>query len=169
MIRHYLHCKFRQIILLAVSLLSTPTGSEINYFRRAKSFLLRLLGVLVGENLEIQSGLFAYNGKRLQVGSNCVIGANTQIWDYSKIKIGDNFLGSKNLTLISGTHNTADYSSMPGPISLGDRIWVGINVTICGPVTIGNDVIIGAGAVVLNSFPDGVIIGGIPAKILSKR
>lgn len=137
--------------------------------RAVKSALLRRYGYIIGRNLEIQTGLFIYKRGNLVLGSDCVIGANTQVWNYSSVKIGSNFLGSKNLTIISGTHDTKNYSNLPGPVEIGDRVWAGINVTICGPVSIGSDVIIAAGAVVVSDFPANVVIGGVPARILKTR
>lgn len=53
-------------------------------------------------------------------------------------------------------------------IEIGDNCYIGTNVTILGPVKIGNNVIIGAGAVVVNDIPDNVVIGGIPAKVIKR-
>ncbi len=59
---------------------------------------------------------------------------------------------------------TADSS-----ISIGDNCYISTGVTILGPVKIGNNVTIAAGAVVLNDVPDNVVIGGVPAKILKHK
>jgi serine O-acetyltransferase len=50
---------------------------------------------------------------------------------------------------------------------LGDRIYIGPNVVLCGRITIGNDVAIGANAVVTKSIPKTAVVAGIPAKIIS--
>lgn len=49
---------------------------------------------------------------------------------------------------------------------IGDRVWIGSGAVLMGNIRIGNDVIIGANAVVTKSVPSGCIIGGIPAKII---
>lgn len=51
-------------------------------------------------------------------------------------------------------------------IEIGDNCYISTGVTILGPVKIGNNVTIGAGAVVTKDVPDGAIIGGIPARII---
>ena len=51
-------------------------------------------------------------------------------------------------------------------ITIGDNCYISTGVTILGPVTIGNGVTIGAGAVVTKDIPDGAVVGGIPAKAL---
>ena len=51
-------------------------------------------------------------------------------------------------------------------IVVGDNCYVGTGVTVLGPVTIGNNVTIGAGAVVTKDIPDNAVVGGVPAKVL---
>lgn len=55
------------------------------------------------------------------------------------------------------------------PIKIGNNVWVGTRVIILPGVEIGDNTIIGAGAVVTKSFPKDCIIGGNPAKILKYR
>jgi serine O-acetyltransferase len=50
---------------------------------------------------------------------------------------------------------------------LGDRVRIGANAVVLGPITIGDDAVIGAGAVVVKDVPAGVVVGGVPAKILT--
>jgi maltose O-acetyltransferase len=52
------------------------------------------------------------------------------------------------------------------PISFGNNVWIGGGAIINPGITIGNNVVIASGAVVTKSFPDNVVIGGNPAKIL---
>jgi len=52
------------------------------------------------------------------------------------------------------------------PVSIGNDVWIGGGAIICPGVSIGNGVVIGAGAVVTKSVPDNVVIGGNPAKII---
>ena len=54
-------------------------------------------------------------------------------------------------------------------IEIGDFVWFGSDVTVCGNVKIGNGAIIAIGAVVVNDVPDLAIVGGNPAKILKYR
>ena len=71
--------------------------------------------------------------------------------------IGDNFR-CLHLTTLGNTQN--------GRPTIGDNVYLGANVTIIGPVHIGNNVKVGAGAVVVTDVPDNCVVGGVPAKII---
>ena len=71
--------------------------------------------------------------------------------------IGDNF---------SCIHCTTLGATPKGRPVLGDNVSLGANVTIIGPVHIGNNVVIGAGSVVVKDVPDNCVIAGNPAKII---
>lgn len=61
-----------------------------------------------------------------------------------------------------------EYKKRYGPITIGDNVFIGANSTILYDVHIGNNVIIGAGSLVNKDIPDGVIVAGVPAKVLGK-
>ncbi|HEY9610735.1 hypothetical protein [Allocoleopsis sp.] len=54
----------------------------------------------------------------------------------------------------------------PRPIQIGNRVWCGINVTILAGVSIGDDVVIGAGSLVCKDIPSNSIAVGVPAKVI---
>lgn len=60
------------------------------------------------------------------------------------------------------------YKERYGPIIIGDNVFIGANSTILYDVHIGNNVIIGAGSLVNKDIPDGVIVAGVPAKVVGK-
>jgi maltose O-acetyltransferase len=52
------------------------------------------------------------------------------------------------------------------PIVIKDNVWIGASATINPGVTIGNNVVVGAGAVVTKDVPDNVVVAGVPAKVI---
>jgi acetyltransferase-like isoleucine patch superfamily enzyme len=68
------------------------------------------------------------------------------------------------LTLNSGGHDPLTLENTAGPIRIGDRVWCGLNVTILQGVTIGDDVVIGAGSLVIKDIPSNTIVAGVPAR-----
>lgn len=79
-------------------------------------------------------------------------------------KIGKNVNISHNVTL--GQSNRGDKKGYP---TIGDRVYIGPGAKIIGNVRIGNDVAIGANAVVTKDIPDGACVAGVPAKIISMQ
>ena len=57
-----------------------------------------------------------------------------------------------------------DYMAYAKPVRIGNDVWIGGNVTILPGVTIGNNVVVAAGAVVTKDIPDNTLVGGVPAK-----
>lgn len=87
------------------------------------------------------------------------------------IKIGQNVHIAPNVGLITTNHDVYDLNThAPGKdIIIGDDCWIGMNSVLLPGVVLGNHTIVGAGAVVTKSFPEGdCIVGGVPAKIIKK-
>ena len=90
----------------------------------------------------------------------------------NNIYIGDYTLFAPGIKIISANHNKSDFSKHDktiGPIRIGKKCWIGANAVILPGVELGDNVIVGAGAVVTKSFPSNVIVGGVPAKIIAKN
>lgn len=105
--------------------------------------------------------------RSLAIMSHCNIQAHNGVF------IGENTFFASGLAIISANHDPHDLihgDSVPAPpVKIGANCWIGCNVTILPGVNIGDDVIIGAGAVVTKTFPAKVVIAGNPAKIVKKR
>jgi acetyltransferase-like isoleucine patch superfamily enzyme len=119
-----------------------------------------------GKNLWVGRGLRFLNSSNLILGECCALGDFVRIATHAPITIGDDFIGSTGLHLDSGTHDPISLTPKALPIHIGNRVWCGINVTILAGVTIGDDVVIGAGSVVCKDIPSNSIAVGVPAKVI---
>jgi len=155
---------FRRLVLAAFNL----CGADMEFLlqHRLRSKFLALIGIQSEINLRIGESTFILDGRNIKFGSDCVIGHFFKVFDWYPIEIGDRFFASNGLTMVSATHDSITYDSLPGPITIGSNVWIGINVTIVGPVRIGDNAVIGAGALVIRDVPDNAIVAGVPAKII---
>ena len=71
-------------------------------------------------------------------------------------------IAHERLGLMCGDDGLPTIAENAEPIRIGNNVWIGCNVTVIGGVTIGNDVVIGAGSVVTHDIPDGTPGGGQP-------
>jgi acetyltransferase-like isoleucine patch superfamily enzyme len=169
--RHGIYREFlfvwRFLILSIVNIIpSHPAYRPLQDFR---NHILRLIGIKIGKESNISERFYVYDCGRLIIGNKVNIGAFAQIHNIAPVSMGDNLLISHNLTIVSGTHSTKDFSAIHGPVVIGTGVWIGANVTIIGPVVIGNNSIIGACSLIMKDVPDNAIVAGIPARIIRYR
>ncbi len=108
-------------------------------------------------------------GKNIHIGENVFINSGCKMQDQGGIYIGDDVLIGHNTCLLTLNHakepeNRADM--FPSPIYIGNKAWLGSNVTVLQGVTIGEGAIVAAGAVVTKDVEANTIVGGIPAKFI---
>ena len=133
-----------------------------------RRFYLRVLKVRHGEFLFIGRSFRLLCPGNLVLGERCAIGDFVKIINHVPVTIGDDFIGSAGLHLETGDHDPVTLAPQSRPIVIGDRVWCGINVTIMAGVTIGDDVVIGVGAVVCSDIPSNSIAVGVPAKPIKR-
>jgi maltose O-acetyltransferase len=136
-------------------------GGPLSLPRRLQ---FRLLGVRTGAQVRDSYQIFIYSGRHLSFGSRATLGGYAQYWDYDAIHIGDDFVAGPRLMINSGSHDPESLVPQSSPIRIGNRVWCGANVTILAGVTIGDDVVIGAGSVVIKDLPSGCVAAGVPAR-----
>lgn len=110
-------------------------------------------------------------GRNIHVGDYFYANYDTVILDGAKVTIGDRVLFGPKVGLYTSNHSfDARERELGGciakPITIGNRCWLAANVTVLPGVTIGDDVIIGAGSVVTHDIPSNVIAVGNPCHVL---
>jgi len=110
-------------------------------------------------------------GKNITLGKNVFINSGCHFQDQGGITIGDNCLIGHCVVMATLNHCLApeDRASMtPAPIILGNNVWIGANATILQGVTIGDNAVVAAGAVVAKDIPAGTVVAGVPAKVVKE-
>ena len=136
----------------------------------AAEVLSELLGGL-GEGSEIRPPIHVDYGKYLTVGSRTFINYNFTALDVAAITIGDDVQVGPNVQLLTPTHPVEpaprrDKLEAAQPITIGDNVWIGGGAIVLPGVTVGENSVIGAGAVVTRDVPPNVVVVGNPARVV---
>ncbi len=134
----------------------------------------RILRELLGE---VGEGVVVMPSFRCDYGSHIAIGARTFVnydcvmLDVASIRIGAACQLAPRVQLLTATHPVDPEPRRLGwesaePITIGDNVWLGGGAIVCPGVTIGADTVVGAGAVVTRDLPAGVVAAGVPARVL---
>ena len=128
----------------------------------------RITAKPVGENVRIETPFYTDFGKNITVGSNVFINAGCKFQDQGGIVIGDGAFIGHNVVLATLDHDMNPekrHLLHPAPIRIGNRVWIGANAVVTKGVTIGDNSIIAAGAVVTHDIPANVVAAGVPARV----
>ena len=148
-----------------------------------KRILQELLGGQ-GKNLWITAPFYVDYGNNIYFGNNCEVNMNCTFLDDNTITIGDNALIAPNVQIYTAFHPTnaidrfgepkADGSfefckTQTAPVTIGNNVWIGGGAIIMPGVTIGNNVVIGAGSVVTKDISDNTIAYGNPCRAVREN
>lgn len=148
---------------------------ELNNSYHSHDEIVALMTELTGRKVDETFGLFPpfYTdcGKNIKIGKRVFINSGCKFQDQGGITIGDDVLIGHNCVIATLNHifdpeRRADM--VPAPVKIGDKVWVGANVTILPGVTIGEGAILAAGAVVSKDVEARTVVGGVPARLIKR-
>ena len=106
-------------------------------------------------------------GDHTRIGIHCTV--------IGPVCIGNNVNLAQGITVTALNHNFEDTTKRideqgisTKPVMIGDDVWIGANAVILPGVTIGRHVVVAAGAVVTKDVPDYSVVGGVPAKVIKQ-
>ena len=147
--------------------------SKINDSYHTMPELRELFAELTGQEIDENFGLFPpfYTdyGKNIKLGKGVFINEGCCFQDQGGIEIGDNALIGQQVVIATLNHDLAPdkrANMIPAPVKIGNNVWIGAHATILAGVTIGDNAVVAAGAVVTKDVPANVVVGGVPAKII---
>lgn len=159
--------------ILAVIRETIKLTHKFNSSAHSPKKLRKLFGKIIGQKLDDKSWIippfYVDFGKNIRVGKNFFMNQACTFMDRGGITIGDDVFIAPKVCLTTINHDFDPYhrtATFCKPIVIGNRVWIGINVTICPGVTIGDNAIIAAGSVVTKDVPENAIVGGNPARVL---
>ncbi|MEA2143154.1 MAG: maltose O-acetyltransferase, partial [Solirubrobacteraceae bacterium] len=133
--------------------------------------LLRELLGGIGEGVVVKPSFRCDYGTPITIGAGTFVNYDCVMLDVAPITIGASCQIATCVQLLTATHPIDPGPRRAGwesgaPIVLGDNVWLGGGVIVCPGVTIGDDTVVGAGAVVTRDLPAGVVAVGNPARVL---
>jgi acetyltransferase-like isoleucine patch superfamily enzyme len=132
-----------------------------------RDLLTQITGSSIDESVAVFTPLYINYGKNIRIGKNVFINFDCVFLDLGGITIEDNVLIAPKVSLLSEGHPLDPenrHSLVPGTIHIKKNAWIGAGATILPGVTIGENAVVAAGAVVSKDVPANTVVGGIPAK-----
>ena len=159
------------------------TGKNLLLKRNSHINALSNKGIVIGDNFSLgEFAIIECTGVLRSLGESLVIGNNVGINHYcfigvrGNVKIGDNVIFGPRVSVFSENHISfrldipiKDQGETRKNTTIGNDVWIGANAVILSGVTIGDGAIIAAGAVVSKDVPPLAIVGGVPAQIIKYR
>ena len=154
-----------------------------NLYSLGEDYIFIGVGTHFGENTYLTAWERTCSGMEfhpeIYIGKNCSFGAWNHITSINCIRIGDNILTGKWVTITDNSHGDTSFETLQkipllrnetskGPVIIGNNVWIGDKATILSGVTIGDGAVIAANAVVTKDVPAYSVVGGNPAKIIKQ-
>lgn len=130
---------------------------------------LKTLFKVCGEDVLIESGFYCDYGDKISLGNRVFININCTILEGGQVNIGDDCLIGPNVQFMAVDHDTDPTLRLAkhnyaDDITIGNNVWLGAGVIILSGVTIGDNCVVGAGSVVCKSVDANSMVVGNPAK-----
>lgn len=158
-----------KVILKAIKTtaeLNTLVTDDIGAIRAVFS---RLINHTVDDSFFLIPPFYTDFGENIEIGKNVFVNHACTFMDRGGIILEDEVLIGPKVNLITTNHPLAPSqrrATISKPIVIKKKAWIGAGATILAGVTIGENSVVAAGAVVSRDVPDNVVVGGIPAKII---
>ena len=138
--------------------------------------LYRLLFAELKSFCTIYPGVYLTHTYGLKVGKGFSPNSGALIDARGGIDIGDHVMVGPYAVIVSSNHSfqqtdapMATVDHIMAPVKIGNDVWIGAHAVITAGVTIGNGVVVSAGAVVTKDVTDYQMVGGVPARVIGKR
>lgn len=143
-------------------------------FRRLQSRAVEAIGCRIWETrlnsqrVTLLPGYTATSIKNIRFGSDVLLSHQAFLQGAGGLSFGSRIMVGPRASFITAGHDLVTREATCAPISIEDGVWVGANATILPGVTVGKGAIVAAGAVVTRDVPPNVVVGGVPARVISE-
>lgn len=154
----------------ALNLMGAYNATSVRQGPLRRTLLEQLLGS-IGDGTELRPPLYVDYGTNITVGARCFANFGLVALDVARITIGDDVQIGPNVQLLTPTHPVEPEPrrqkwEAAQPITIGDNVWIGGGAIVLPGVSIGANTVVGAGAVVARDLPADVVAVGNPARVV---
>jgi acetyltransferase-like isoleucine patch superfamily enzyme len=119
------------------------------------------------QRVTILPGYTATSIRNIHFGTDVLLSHQAFLQGAGGLKFGNKIMVGPRVSFITAGHDLSSRESSSALISIQDGVWIGANATILPGVTVGKGAVVAAGAVVNRDVPPGVVVGGVPARVIS--
>jgi acetyltransferase-like isoleucine patch superfamily enzyme len=133
--------------------------------------------LVIGPQAYFEPGVWlTSDAGRISIGGGSLLNLNVMIAAIESVSIGEHCMLANGCLVTDGNHRFDDLETpvpwqgftTKGPVTIGDNVWLGANVVVTSGVTIGRRAVIGANSVVTEDVPEFAIAAGAPAQVLRR-
>jgi acetyltransferase-like isoleucine patch superfamily enzyme len=139
-------------------------------FDAMRDVLGELTGHDVDPSVRVLPPFHCDGGRNLRFGRNVFVNHGCTAMDLGGIEIGDDVMIGPNVQLVSSGHpldpETRRSRITTAPIRIGRGVWIAAGATVLQGVTVGDDAVVAAGAVVTKDVPPRTLVAGVPAQVI---
>lgn len=133
--------------------------------------MFRLAGVRIGRRSVVHIGARFYAPRGVKIGEGTIIGDHAVLDGRAPLTIGNHVDIASEVMIYNSEHDVhaEDFAPIEAPVTIEDYVFIGPRAIVLAGVSIGRGAVVAAGAVVTKDVPAGMIVGGVPAKIIGER
>lgn len=135
------------------------------------ALLTQIFGKKLDKSSTIIPPFYIDYGKNVTIGKRVWIQQGCTFFDRGGITIGDDVFIAPKVNIVTLNHMINPYertTTVCKPVKIGNRVWIGIGATILAGVTVGDNSVVAAGAIVTKEVPPNSVVAGNPAKVIKK-
>ena len=135
-----------------------------------RTLFSELIGQKVDDSFLLIPPFYTTGGPDIRIGRNVFVNQNCTFYDLGGLDIADDVMIGPNVSLVTSGHplepSRRRAYTIAKPIVIERNVWIAAGATIIGGVTLGENAVVAAGAVVTKNVPPNTFVGGNPARII---
>ena len=154
----------------AMTITATLNRLTFNDAEEVRALFSDLIGKKVDDSFVLIPPFYATGGLDTSVGRNVFVNQNCTFYDLGGLDIADDVMIGPNVSIITASHplepSQRHTTTIGNPIAIEKGVWIAAGATIIGGVTVGENSVVAAGAVVTRDVPPNTLVGGNPARVI---